>query len=225
MNSRWKLIAYLLVLLVAMPLVAGCEAFEEEEPEEEEPPPPSAQEIAGSFRQAYASLQQNYMHREARIPESQKNEALQQLQSARSQYAGTENAPEGMRRAAGEVEDLIRQANEQEAWSLVIFGVQALQVLDPGNERYERLAERAQLHLNRPEVEIRGFYTDQETQQTMAFMNVYLPEEDRQERVQVSPGEEFLGLRFDEIIGRNRGVRLEYLATNEIFEVTYRRSR
>ncbi len=223
MSSLSKYLPRILAVLLVLTLLAGCAPEPEPEPEEEEPPPPSAGEIASDLRGAYSSVQQQYMRAGARVPEDAKERALQDLRSVRNEYRNTENGPEGISRAAGDIEDMIREANDREAWSLVVFGVEALKVLEPDNERFDRYADRAQLQLDRPQVEIRGFYTDQETGQTMAFLEVYLPAEDRRERVQVAPGEEFLGLRFDEIIGRNRGIRFEYLATNEMFEVSYRR--
>ena len=117
---------------------------------------------------------------------------------------------------------MARRAEDQELWTWVIFADEALKTLDPDHSRFDRLRERAEIRLRRPEVQITGFYEDHETGQETVFMNVYLPEENRRERVQVRPGEEFHGLRLRDIIGRNRGVELEYLEANEIFEVMHR---
>ncbi|MFP4172492.1 MAG: hypothetical protein ACLFV4_06225 [Candidatus Hydrogenedentota bacterium] len=204
---------FALMLLLGFGLV-GCEA-EEEEPEEEEPPPPSAGEIERAFVETYEGLPDE-------IGDEQMEETLNEVRETRGEYQATENWAEGRRRAIEEFEDMARRADDRELWTWLIFADEALKTLDPDHSRFDRLRERAEIQLRRPEVEITGFYEDHDTGQETVFMNVYLPEEDREERVQVRPGEEFHGLRLRDIIGRNRGVELEYLEANEIFEVMHR---
>lgn len=204
---------FALMLLLGFGLV-GCEV-EEPEDENEEPPPPSAGEIERALNQTWAQLPDE-------IGDEQMEEALANLRQTRGEYQATPHGPEGIQRVINELEDIVRRAQDQEAWTWVIFADEALKTLDPDHSRFDRWRERAEIQLRRPEVQITGFYEDHETGQETVFMSVYLPEENRRERVQVRPGEEFHGLRLRDIIGRNRGVELEYLEANEIFEVMHR---
>ena len=214
MTKRIKyFLPFALMLLLGLGLV-GCEV-EEPEDEEEEPPPPSAGEIERALTQTWEGLPDQ-------IGDEQMEEALSNLRQTRAEYQATPHGPEGIQRAVNELENIVRRAEEREAWTWVIFADEALKTLDPGHSRFDRLRERAEIRLRRPEVQITGFYEDHETGQETVFMNVYLPEENRRERVQARPGEEFHGLRLRDIIGRNRGVELEYLEANEIFEVMHR---
>lgn len=200
-------------------VMVGCEIEEEEE--DEEPPPPSAAEISGAIRQAYQGLNQ-YNQRFAGIPQEEKQEALQGVAQARSQYQATPHGPEGISQAAQELEGLIREARNNEAWDLVVFAVDALQTLEPGNTRFERDRERAELYRNLPQLEITGFFDDPDTGAVTVFMNVTLPQQGRTEQVQARPGDEFHGLEMREIIGRNQGIRVEYLPTGDEYEVMMR---
>ena len=204
---------FALMLVLAIGLV-GCD-IEEEEEEEEEPPPPTAGEISRALRQTYEG-------RPDHLSEEEMEEALQELRQTRAEYQGTPHGPEGIQRAVSELEEVVRRVYDLELWSWVVFGDKALKVLDPDHTRFNRMRERAEIQMRRPEVQITGFYEDHDTGQETVFMNVYLPEQNRSERVQVRPGEEFHGLRLRDIIGRNRGVELEYLEANEIFEVMHR---
>ncbi len=204
---------FALMLLLGLGL-AGCE-IEEPEEENEEPPPPTAGEIERAFQQAYQDFPDE-------IGEEHIEEALNSIRQARSEYQATENWAEGRQRAIQEFEAMARRAEERELWKWVIFADEALKTLEPNHSRFDRLRQRAEIQLRRPEVRITGFYEDHETSQETVFMDVYLPEENRRERVQARPGEEFHGLRLRDIIGRNRGVELEYLEANEIFEVMHR---
>ena len=66
---------------------------------------------------------------------------------------------------------------------------------------------------------VQGFYIDGKTNQTAVFMEFYIPSEKRSYKEQVRVGEEFYGLKLVEIIGDNQGVTLEYLETDETFDV------
>ena len=52
-----------------------------------------------------------------------------------------------------------------------------------------------------------------------AFIEVYLPESGKVHNIRVRQGDEFHGLRFVKIIGKNRGIEFEHLETGDRFEV------
>lgn len=211
-----NLIAISFASMAGVILLAGCEI------EDPPPPPPSPPEITSEIRDAYQDLVREYLHPEALIPGARKRQALEEIQRLRAEYQGTEHGPEAISEAAEQLEDLIREAYYNRAWSLTIFAVQALQTLEPNNTRFQRFHEQAVVRRNRPRAQVTGFFEDPEQDVITVFMRVYLPAENRIESVQVREGEEFLGLRLIEVVGRNQGVRLQYMATEEEYQVPMR---
>lgn len=205
-------------------VLAGCQAQEEtptprsvrqaREATEEKSP----EQIANELRQNLNPLR-SYVGPDARIPPPVADKALDGLKSDKKKHQVTENGNQALNIIASEVAEAIRTADDKESWAKIPVLVAALQVLEPGNDAYDRYVERAKVELNRPQVSIRGFFSEQSANETVAFLNVYEPETQKMLAVNAREGEEFLGLRFLSVIGKNQGVRLEYMKTGESFDV------
>ena len=93
--------------------------------------------------------------------------------------------------------------------------------ITPGSRRFNRTRDKAVVELRKPRVTIEGFFYDGKNDQTSVFMNFYLPMEKVTYREKVRVGEEFYGLKMVEIIGRSQGVTMEYMETDETFDVLF----
>ena len=111
-----------------------------------------------------------------------------------------------------DLEAIISKGRDMKRWKFVLGAIEAYDVLSPGNTKMNRLKERATLFVNCPRVTIQGFVDDKETKEVYAFLEVELMPSHEKQTVHAKVGEEFLGLRFQDIIGDRKGVRMEYLA-------------
>jgi hypothetical protein len=104
---------------------------------------------------------------------------------------------------------------------LVLFLCELLETLDPDNTRLDRFRMWATVQENRPIVLVRGWYEplDVDLPIVYVFVKVYLPESNSVVSKRIREGEEFLGLKFLKILGKKKGIRLEYKATGDVFEV------
>ncbi|HOE65978.1 MAG TPA: hypothetical protein PLO62_05590 [Candidatus Hydrogenedentes bacterium] len=177
------------------------------------PPPPTAPEIAQQIRSQVDPLV-------AQAPSpAARTQLLNVLQAAKATHSVTDNGKQALSTIKSELEDRVKQSFEDKRWAVCMVLCDAVDVMDPGNQRVARYKERATIEFNKPQVKLQGFVTDEETKAVYAYLEIFLPETNKTERKQVQENEEFLGLRFVEIIGDLRGIKLEYKKTGEIFDV------
>lgn len=212
MTSRFAMI---LLVILAAGLMAGC-AEEEPEPEELPPPPPTPDEIARPFLS-----QQGF-----NLPPPQKGLTLppgeaDRFKSAFRQFKAsneaTEEGKEALKIVSRAVEQRLNMAEANESWEPVMVLADAFAILNPGNTKYASVREAAEIELRKPVVTIRGIVDSKG--QTVAFLDLYQPLENKKYQVRMRPGEELHRLRFDTVIGNNRGIRFTYLDTSESFDV------
>lgn len=220
-----------LLALVVVAAVAGCSQ------DLLQPPPDvsvsSPEEIAAEFRQALAPFADlvktapSGATDEARVEttysltDEAKGSVMEGLRNTLAKHGASENGKKAIATTCIEIRDIIRQARDQRRWRLVLAAIEAYKILDPGpeSETLRRERERAELRLQRPFVELKGFLSDNEKGDTYAFLQVTLPNNEVH-MVQVRKGEEFLGLQFVDIIGKEQGVLLEFLKDpGDVFKV------
>lgn len=214
-----RLTVLLAVLLIA---IAGCEKEEEEEPLVEEAPPPSPQEIAQKIIREL-DLTAPIPPPEWNMPKEVIPGYLSAFRSARSQHSSTMEGKEALRIVSRAVDKRLNRMEEAEHWDAILLLCDVHEILNPGSTKFNLSREKAEVELRKPRVTVKGIM--EAAGQKVAFLHYYLPltGERFDERVRV--GEEFYGLRLLNIIGMDRGVRLEYLETGESFEVLNRSQR
>jgi len=134
------------------------------------------------------------------------------VRGAYAKYKDDEKGKAALTAISHDLEEVISQARDQQRWRLVMAGIQAYEILNPGATKMNRLKERAQLWLNRPDVTVKGFFDDKEKGDVYAFLHVTLHPSNEVRQVRVRKGEEFCGLRLVDFIGKLEGVTLEYIA-------------
>ncbi len=214
--------------IVAVLLLTACEdvAFWQEEPEEPDPTPipePSPEEMVQDALQQLFILDlipPNTPLQMLLTPEGRR-QLLQNVASWRAQAATTESGRDAIEKLRLNLDSRMREARDDQNAALVLLICDILDVL--GDERgiIDRYREWAEIHNNRPVVTIRGWFQQQdiELEEIYAFVQIYTPETGEIHSEQVREGDIVHGLEFVEIIGRNRGMRIEYLATGDRFDV------
>lgn len=211
----YKVLAYSLLCMLVLVMFVGCGEEEPEEPEEPPPPPPpTASEIHQEMRSAIGVLWRGG------LSENDREEVVQKLTQVRNQYQQEENAPEAFRRLENDITELIPQARDADRWGIVKGAAMAYKVMNPNSDRYDRLEERADMYLERPQVEVTGFMNVDGDLYT--FMRVTDPVTNEVNTYRVREGEEFhetekygITLRLLRIIGNQSAVELEYVPIQE----------
>jgi hypothetical protein len=201
------------VVLLIVILCLGCQQQAPPPPPTPAPPPqPSPEKIKGEIDAVLAPMQAALAN-PAAVPytDELKKSVLGGLQTAYTKNRASENGKQALAMVASDLETIISKARDAKRWGLVLGAIEAYEILSGGSTKMNRLKERAQLYLNRPVVTIQGFYDDKEKNETIAFLQVKLPN-NKVKSVQKKPGDEFEGLRFLDFVGDKKGVRLEYLA-------------
>jgi hypothetical protein len=209
---------FALLCLVAGVVLAGCKPKEPPKPVNAPPPPPTAEQI-NSEMMAHINPLMKYMAADADVPANEASEAINKLRNSKTNHQLTINGPEGIRRVTTQVDGTLNRAYNERAWALCLVMGEALKVLDPANEAYTRKLEEALIQKNKPKIEISSFISDKATETTVVFMDIYLPETGQFVKKQAREGEEFYNCKIIEMIGKNEGIRVEYLLTHDLFDV------
>ncbi|MCC6694116.1 MAG: hypothetical protein IT365_00670 [Candidatus Hydrogenedentes bacterium] len=162
--------------------------------------------------------------RQTPLPPGYAEQSLAYVQGVVSKYSGTPAGQEALHGVERHLEDALKTAREAQNGLAVLMICSLIRTIDPDNPRLARHEEWATIEKNRPVVMLRGWYEDRESNPPTvnAFLEVYLPETGEVQHLRVREGEEFLGLKFHKIIGKRRGMRMEYLRTGDLFEVYMR---
>lgn len=195
--------------------VVACNQKQNQTPDQPPPPPPkTAAEISQQMRAAVEQAMNDAPP--GRPTEAGRNDIRNKVRGEMSKLGSEPNKDDGFADAAQSVIEQMKSAENGEQWARVVYLADAAQTLD-ANARVAGSLERAMFQINKPVVTITGFTQIEDV--TTVHLSVFLPEANRTEKVNVREGEEFNDLRFLEIIGRNQGIRLEYLKDNSVFEV------
>lgn len=210
MMKRALSIAFMMCIVLA-----ACKPAEPPPPPTPPPPPEKTPEQQHAEIQTVLDPFKNLVDAQpgaAPYSEEMKAAVIAGLTKARGEKQATENGKQALAMLANDLESIISKARDLKRWKVVLGAIEAYDVLSPNSAKMTRVKERAQLFVNCPKVTVQGFVDDKETKDVYAFLEVEVMPSHEKQTVHVKPGEEFLGLRFQDIIGERKGVRLEYLA-------------
>ncbi|HOZ46163.1 MAG TPA: hypothetical protein PLO37_07260 [Candidatus Hydrogenedentes bacterium] len=180
-----------------------------------ETPKPSVEEIYGHVRPGIAPLDQVVAQGALNIDDAAKAQVMNAIREAMRLYSEDDNGRIALARVADEVRQTIRDARVANKWELVLSGTEIFSVFRRSEFFINFYTELAMKELARPQIELKGFMDDHEKNTTYIFLDIRVRGEDESVRMQVREGEEFLDpphtVRLDRILGKNRGVRLEFL--------------
>ncbi len=216
----------LAVLMLCIGAIGGCEKDEDPSlpPPGELPPPthPSAEEIANEIVLGLTPLD-SIASFEAGITPELRDQLIAHLKVAERDHSVTEWGQQGLVLVANRLEDRLDAARENMHTDLVLFLCDLIEVLEPENTKLPRFREWAQIQLERPVVKIVGWFEFGESRyegdEIYVLLEIFIPATGKIERPKVMEGDEFLGLKFHRIIGKKRGIVLEYLKTKDKFAV------
>ncbi|MDQ1257802.1 MAG: hypothetical protein QG656_2408 [Candidatus Hydrogenedentes bacterium] len=148
------------------------------------------------------------------IDDAAKAAVMDQLRTAMSLYGETVNGRSVLADQADDMRQLIREARRAGRWRLVNAGTDIFEVFGRSEFFKTFYREMAQDELARPDIVLKGFLDDGEKKDVYAFLEVHYRDSKKVENLQVREGEEFLEdpytLKLIKIIGKNRGVTIEY---------------
>ena len=205
---------FLLLLVVAVTL-AACkrERAPAPLPQGEKPPEEIVAKISPVLEPMRVLLKPKESGPPWALGDQVKAQIVEALRAAKKEHEGTINGKIALRKIALEITDIVRQARDLERYKLVLGAIEVHDVLVPGSPKLKGPKKRATLIVNRPKVEVTGFFDDNEHKETYVFAKVTLPKTKKIHKVQVREGDEFHDVKLLEIFGRSkRGVVLEYLA-------------
>lgn len=213
-------------ILLVLVLLSGCgEDFKVQTapPPPPAPPPPSAEELANQAMQRLhvLSVIPKNLPLQMVLPDEARQSLIQDLVSWKSSVSNEKNGAEAVSLLMKQLEDRLRAARDDQNPALTLLLCDLLEALGSTTTRIDVSREWARVYNNRPVVVIKGWFQQMDTpnEEIYAFCEVYLPETGEVHTVQVREGDEFYGLLFVKIIGKNRGMRLRYLVTNDTFDV------
>ncbi len=207
-------------LLAALVIAAsGCDDCRErlKPPEPEPEPPQTKEEVLAEIRPVIEPLRNSVRTGAASLPDADREQMMWNLRNAIVAHGDTEYGREALRELGYEIMDVAKRAGMLEHHWLVLTCIDAIELLAMGSHLLDRLGERANVMLERPAVRVRGFLDDHEKSDTYVFLELINRRDGMVERVEARIGDEFHNLRLVDIIGRNRGVRLEYLRVPGLF--------
>ena len=212
--SLFAVLAFALVL-------AGC--GERKPPEPPPPPPPTPEEIAAKII-ADLRINQALPAPGSTLPAEASRNFLNAVRGAKTQNSISTDGKQAMLIVSQKLDVRLRALDKNELWEHLLNYCDAHLILNPGSKKFTRSRDKAIAELKKPRVTVEGYFHDGNTGQTAVFMNFYLPIEKvtRQEEVRV--GEEFYGLKLVQIIGKNQGVTMEYMETDETYDILSERA-
>ncbi len=208
----------LLGTLLALSGCEGClERLQPPEPEPEPEVPMTAEEVLAEIRPAIEALRQSVRMGAAAMHAAEREQMMWRLHQAVVTYGDEEFGRRALSELGFEIMDLAQSAARSEQHELVLTCIDAVELLALESRLLERLGDRASVMLERPAVRVRGFLDDHEKRDTYVFFELVNRQDGSVERAEVRIGDEFHNLRLVDIIGRNRGVLLEYLPIPGLF--------
>lgn len=204
-------------------LFGGCDSKPAPTPAPPEKRGPTASEIRAQFdsalRSVYTIVDQSTA--DTRVPDEVAAQVQTQLTDLKSKYAKEPVYKEAIGGVVDTLEDKLRVVRDKQNGVLALYLCSLIRFFDPENSRVVRFEKWGETVKNRPVVTLRGWYEprDVPVPTVYAFLEVYTPEDGQTHHIQVREGEEFLGLKYLEMIGNKAGIKFEYLKTRDRFEV------
>ncbi|HOQ90395.1 MAG TPA: hypothetical protein PLX03_09685 [Candidatus Hydrogenedentes bacterium] len=204
-------------LLVQVSIWACCALIFSCAPPPPPPPPPetagpqTAEEVFALISPIIQPLRVAAASKNVTISPADRDLMISQLGQAVAQYGGTEFGRQALARLGQEIADLALTFSRDERYRATLICLDAHNVLNMSSALLNRLGERAQKMISQPAVRTRGFLEDKQNGDLYAFLELLDRQSGKIKTIQLREGEESDGIRLLRIIGRNRGVRIEYL--------------
>lgn len=203
-------------------LFTACEPAPPPPPPTPPPPPePTAEELYSQLRGVLGDL----LTPGAAAPDDFSVEGIiSSVQGRQMQLSATENGRTAIQRITRDVDEAIRTARDEERFRKVKALCQVHRVLQPGNDRYAKVEEHAQMMLDRPEITVTGFA--ESAGELYVFISLRDPKTGETVSYQRREGEEFHDvMRLVRIIGNLQAVEVEYLPARYVWRVSGPRER
>lgn len=220
-----KHIALRLSLLAAVAMLAALSGCEDEAKRkktgrdaQEELPPPTPEEVAQKII-SDALLDAPIPRKGTSLPPTVRRTMLDLLRREKTRLQGTEDGDKALAIVASKVVERVRQYERAELWEHVLTLTDAHLIFDPGSKRYNYTRDKALVELRKPRVTLGGL-PEIDGRKTV-ILRFYLPMTNKTHSERMTLGEEMHGTRLLSVIGKDRGVRMEYLETGEVFEVYF----
>lgn len=211
-----------LLLLGGVTIMSGCwwqTSDEEPVPEATGEKVATEQDIYEELRQVLTAAAPYFQKPDLVLNPEMSSAARQRLREILSTYKGNDAYEKAYRRFKKELDEGLAQAKDLGANAAEVYYYDIYDALSIEQPWFDDAREEAVIRMNRPTVELKGFWTDEADNKEYVVLFVYLPETGNREKVVALEGEEFHGLLLKEIIGANRGARFEYLKTGEVFDI------
>lgn len=144
---------------------------------------------------------------------------LDLLRREKARLQGTEDGDKSLAIVARKVDERVRQYERAELWEHVLTLTDAHLIFKPGSPKFNHTRDKAQVEIRKPRVTLKGL-PEIDGRKTV-ILSFYLPMTNKTYSERMTLGEEMHGARLLSVIGKDRGVRMEYLETGEIFEVYF----
>ena len=177
------------------------------------PPEPTPEEIAAQIRPALEPCKRLLRQkvRTGGLSSEDKKRVHDELKAAKQKFQHTENGKQALSMITHDVEAMIQNARDQSRWRTVKEFIDTWRILSPGNPKMDRLEERADLHMRQPQVTVKGFFDDEQTDDTYVFLDVMERPSKKHHDLRARVGDVFFHVELLDIVGDNKGVKLEYL--------------
>lgn len=204
----------IILLLLAC---SGCKDMLRKEPPPQPPTgPQSKEEVLAAVNPIIAPLRTTISGGPV-ISETERYTMMTGLRDAIMQYGSTEFGRQAFRDLAYEVQNIAKQASAVEKYRLVLICVDVTELLSVESHLLKRLGQKADVMLDKPKVQVKGFIDDIEKKQTYIFIEIINHRKGTLERMEAREGDEFNDLRVVRILGRNQAVLFEYLKLPGLF--------
>ncbi len=182
------------------------------------PPPPTPQEMADGIIRS-TNLDAPPPPAGSKFPQAEADKVKNIFKQKKAELSATEDGQRALTMVSLRVNQKIRVYEQSQLWEHVLVFSELHTILNPGSKKYLDLQRRAVAELQRPVVSVKGFVSDGNSGQKIAFLDLYLPLQGETISDRMRLGEEKYGIKFVEVIGRDQGILFEYMVTGDTFEV------
>ena len=145
------------------------------------------------------------------------------LQTFREKHGSTETGQEMIGLITSRLYNIASLAFDQERYQICVQACDLILVINPTHVRAQDLKRRALDELNKPRLDLNGFYTDDESGKLLAFVEVLYLQTGQRVTRRVQVGEEFDGYRFKKVVtnprGKAIGIVVRYIKTGREYEL------
>ena len=181
------------------------------------PPPPTAQVLLGRVIQA-TQLNAPLPAPGSEIGRVAAAAWINTVQAEKRKLGSEPNGREAMGLVSREIANRARNQADLELWSFVMVMCMAHEIFEPGSDRLERLQGKAERELSKPVVTFSQLYDLGDGY--LARVNMRLPLTGEVfNNVEMALGDIAHGVKFVSVIGRNAGIRIEYVEGGDQLDI------